>query len=268
MKKYFILFTIIFVLFSCSEFQRLLKSGDPELKYTRAVEFFERGDYMRAQTLFYDVRLYFRGTDRAESLLFYVARTYLGQRDFVTAGERFRDYVRIYPNGRYVQEARFLIGYSFYRDSPDPRLDQTSTKRAIAEFQEFIDVHPENERVPEANALIDEMMNKLAFKELLNARLYYRLGTHLGNNYLSAVIVAQNALRNFPTTRYREDLSMVILEAKFKQAVLSVAERRQERYTETLDEAYSFINEFPDGRHRRQADRILREARRALDRFN
>ena len=268
MKKYFILFTIIFVLFSCSEFQRLLKSGDPELKYTRAVEFFERGDYMRAQTLFYDVRLYFRGTDRAESLLFYVARTYLGQRDFVTAGERFRDYVRIYPNGRYIQDARFLIGYAFYLDSPDPRLDQTSTRRAIEAFQEFVDIHPHSERVPEANTLMDEMMNKLAFKELLNARLYYNLGTHLGNNYLSAVIVARNALRNFPGTVHREDLSIIILEAKYRQAVLSVAERRQERYIETIDEAYSFINEFPDGTHRRHADRILRDARRAVGTLN
>jgi outer membrane protein assembly factor BamD len=86
----------------------------------------------------------------------------------------------------------------------------------------------------------------------------------LGNNYLSAVIVARNALNRFPTTRYREDLSIIVLEAKFQQALLSVEERREERYTETIDEAYSFINEFPDGRHRRQADRILRDARRVM----
>ena len=159
---------------------------------------------------------------------------------------------------------RFLIGYCYYLDSPDARLDQTSTRDAINELQEFVDIYPENERVPEANSLIEELRNKLAYKELLNARLYYNLGNYLGNNYLSAVIVAQNALENYPETTYREDLSMVILQSRYQQAVQSVAEKRQERFIETIDEYYSFINEFPEGKYRRQADRILREARKVV----
>ena len=264
MKKYFFLIASIFFLFSCSEYQRLLRSGDSELMFTRGVEFLERGDYMRAQTLFEEVRLYFRGTDRNETLMFNMGRALLGQRDYVGASDFFRHYVRNFPNGRYVREAQFMIGYALYLDSPDPRLDQTTTRDAIVAMQEFIDIFPYSERVPEANRLIDEMLEKLAYKELLNAQLYYNLGLHLGNNYLSAVIVSRNALNRFPGTRYREDFSLIIMNAKFRQAVVSVPERREERFLEAIEEAYSFINEFPDGIHRSRADRVLRDSRRAI----
>lgn len=264
MKKYPILFALILALFSCSEYQKLLKSNDAELKYTKAVDYFDKGDYMRAQTLFDEVTSYYRGTERSETLLNYIARSYMGQKDYYSASEYYKVYVRTYPKGKYVQEAKFMIGYCFYLDSPDARLDQSNTKSAIEALQEFVDIYPENERVPEANSLIDELKDKLAYKEFLNARLYYNLGNYLGNNYQSAVVVAQNALKNYPSTKYREDISMIILESKYQQAVQSIEERKQERYIETIDEYYSFINEFPEGKYRRQADKILRDARKVV----
>ena len=264
MKKYLILFAFIPALFSCNEYQKLLKSSDTELKYTKAVDYFDKGDYMRAQTLFDEVSTYYRGTERSEVLLNYIARSYMGQKDYYSASEYFKVYVRTYPKGRYVQESKFMIGYCYFLDSPDARLDQTATKNAIEALQEFVDIYPENERVPEANNLMDELKDKLAYKEYLNARLYYNLGNYLGNNYLSAIIVAQNALRDYPATQYREDISMIVLESKYQQAVQSIQERIQERYTETIDEYYSFINEFPTGKHRRQADRIFRDARKVV----
>ncbi|NDV47827.1 outer membrane protein assembly factor BamD [Paludibacter sp. 221] len=264
MKKYPILFVLVITLFSCSEYQKLLKSDDAELKYARAIEYFEKGDYMRANTLFDEVTAYYRGTERSETLLNYVARSYMGQKDYFTASEYYKAYVRTYPKSKYVQESKYMIGYCYYLDSPDARLDQTSTKNAIDALQEFVDIYPENEHVAEANRLIDEMKDKLAYKEYMNARLYYNLGNYLGNNYLSAVIAAQNALKNYPSTKYREDLSMIILESKYQQAVQSIQERLMERYMETIDEYYSFINEFPDGKHRRQADRIFRESKKIV----
>ena len=264
MKKYIISFVFVLTFFSCSEYQKLLKSSDVELKYTKAVEYFDKGDYMRAQTLFDGIASYYRNTERSETVLNYLARSYMGQKDYYLASEYYKTYVRTYPKGKYVQESKFMIGYCHYLDSPDARLDQTSTKNAIEALQEFVDIYPENERVPEANALIDEMKDKLAYKEYLNAKLYYNLGNYLGNNYMSAVISAQNALKNYPATKYREDLSMIILESKYQQAVQSFQEKMQERYIEALDEYYSFINEFPAGKYRRQADRILRDVRKVI----
>jgi len=86
----------------------------------------------------------------------------------------------------------------------------------------------------------------------------------MGNNYESAVISAQNALKKFPSTKYREELSMLILDAKYQQAVQSVEEKKIERYRSTIDEYYNYINEFPTGKSRKQADRIFNESKKIV----
>jgi len=265
MKKYsFLLFISLLLFASCGEYQKLLKSTDPELKYTKAIEYFEKGDFMRASTLFDEISTYFKGTDRSETVLNYMAKSYMGQKDYSTASEYYRTYVKTYPKGKYITEAKFMIGYCFYLDSPDPRLDQDATMKGIAALQEFIDLFPGSEKVQEAVKLIDELTNKLAYKEYLNAKLYFNLGNYLGNNYESAVITAQNALKKYPTNNYREQLALIVLDAKFQQAIQSVEEKRTDRYRSTIDEYYNFINEFPDGKFRKQADKIFNESKKIV----
>lgn len=264
MNKSILILIVASVLISCGEYQQLLKSTDPELKYTKAVEYFEKKDFMRATTLFDEVSKYYRGTERSEEVLNYLAGSYMGQKDYYTASEYYRTYVKTYPKGKYITDARFMIGYCYYLDSPDARLDQQATNDAITSFQEFLDLHPDSERVPEVNRLMDEMKDKLAQKELLSSRLYYNLGNYLGNNYLSAIITAQNALEEFPNNKYREELLFIVLQSKFEQAVQSVEEKKMERYRDTVDEYYNFINEHPEGEYRKQADRIFNEARKVV----
>jgi outer membrane protein assembly factor BamD len=258
----FLAIILISTLFSCSDYQKLLKSDDAELKYTKAVEYFDKGDFMRASTLFDEVSTYYKGTDRAESVLNYLAKSYMGQKDYYSASEYYKTYIKTYPKGKYTVESKYMIGYCYYLDSPDPRLDQTATINALAAFQEFIDIYPESERVPEANKLMDELNNKLSKKAYLNAKLYYNLGNYMGNNYLSAVITAQNALKKFPSTSYREDLIMLILNSKYEEAIQSIEEKKIERYRNAIDEYYNYINEFPTGKYRKEADRIFNDSKK------
>ena len=99
-------------------------------------------------------------------------------------------------------------------------------------------------------------------KEIDNAQLYYNLGNYLGNNYNSAVIVATNALKNYPYTKYKEQLQMIILKSKFQEAYQSVQEKKEERFRSVIDEYYSFINDYPDGKYRKEADNIYKIAER------
>jgi outer membrane protein assembly factor BamD len=263
-KTQFFLLLVVLTLFSCSNYQKLLKSDDAELKYTKAVEYFDKGDFMRASTLFDAIANYYKGTDRSETVLNYMARSFMGQKDYYSASEYYKTYVRTFPKGKYVVESKFMIGYCYYLDSPDARLDQTATYSAIAAFQEFLDIYPESDKVPQANKLLDELTNKLAYKSYLNAKLYFDLGNYLGNNYESAVISAQNALKKYPTTSYREELLMVILNAKYQQAVQSIEDKKPDRYRNAIDEYYNYINEFPNGKFHKQADKILNESKKIV----
>jgi len=266
MKKYFLVFSILIFLFSsCSEYQKLLKSTDIELKYNKAIEYFNNGDFARATTLFEDISSYYRGTDRSEDILNFLGQSYLGQKDYYTASNYYQTYLKSYPKGRYAENAKFLVGYCYYKDSPDPRLDQTATYQAIASFQEFLDLYPESNKVPQVNKLLDELHDKLAYKYYMNARLYYNLGNYMGNNYLSAVITAQNALKKYPSSSYRDDLSFLILQAKFAQAQQSIFAKKEERYQDTIDEYYSYINEFPNGKFKKQANNIFNDCKKAIN---
>ena len=106
------------------------------------------------------------------------------------------------------------------------------------------------------------MQDKLTLKQLQNAQLYYNLGNYMGNNYESAVIVARNAIKDYPYSKYKEDLEMLILKARYQEALNSVEERKADRFRDVLDEYYSFINNYPDSPKREEADNIQKIANR------
>lgn len=260
MGKYiFYIAFLIVALTSCSEYQNLLKSTDPELKYDKAVEFFSDRKFDKAITLFDDVAPYYRNSDRSELIINYLAKSYIEKKDFYSASEYYKTYAKSYPRGRYIQEARYMLGYCYYKDSPDVRLDQTNTILAINEFQNFINLYPDSERSIEASKLLNELNDKLAEKELINADLYYNLGIYMGNNYLSAVVTAENALKKYPATKHREDLTMIVLKSKYQQALYSEKSMLEQRLQATVDEYYSFANDFPNGKHIKEATRIFKE---------
>ena len=82
----------------------------------------------------------------------------------------------------------------------------------------------------------------------------------MGNNYESAVIVARNAIKDYPYSKYKEDLELLVLKARYQEADLSVDERKADRFREVIDEYYSFINNYPDSPNRHEAENIFKIA--------
>lgn len=264
-KKGLFILLLMVVLAGCGDYQKLLKSRDPEEKYQAALRYFNEKQYVKAQTLLDDVSSYYKGTERSEDVLAYLARCYMGQKDYASATEYYRAYTRNYPKGKYATEAYFQLGHCQYLDSPDARLEQEITRNAIAAFTQFVELYPESPYAEQAYREMSEMYDKLAQKELYSAKLYYNLGTYLGNNYLSCEIVCKNALKNFPSNKYQEDFSWLILQAKYQQMVNSFENLKLERARDAQDEYYNFITEFPSSRHRKEADRMLVQIRKVTN---
>ncbi|MFO8002543.1 MAG: outer membrane protein assembly factor BamD [Marinilabilia sp.] len=264
MRKLLVLLAIA-LLASCSEYQKILKSTDYDLKYEKALEYYEEGDYMRASTLLEDVISVYMGTSRAEEAHYKYAQSLYNMEDYISAVHHYREFVDKYPNSEYLEDAQFMIGASYYELSPKPRLDQTNTHNAIEALELFNNLFPESEKVSEANEMLDELEDKLVYKSYLSARLYYNLGTYMGNNYQSAVITARNSLDEFPETKYREELSFLILDSLYIQAMNSVEEKEEERLRETLDEYYAFINEFPESSYMKEANQIFEDVHSLLE---
>ena len=265
MKKN-ILITLLaaLLLSSCGEYNKLLKSTDYEYKYEAAKNYFAKGQYNRAATLLNELIAILKATDKAEESLYMLGMSYYNQNDYQTAAQTFTQYYNVYPRGTFTELARFHAGKALYLDTPEPRLDQSGTYNAIQQLQMFLEYFPNSAKKDEAQNMIFALQDKLVMKEYLSAKLYYNLGNYLGNNYESCVITAQNALKDYPYTNMREDLSILILRAKYEMAVFSVEDKREERYREAVDEYYAFKNEFPESKYMKDADRIFKEAQKIL----
>ncbi|MCD8193801.1 MAG: outer membrane protein assembly factor BamD, partial [Tannerellaceae bacterium] len=155
--------------------------------------------------------------------------------------------------------------YGLYLSSPDPRLDQAQTYDAINQLQLYLEYYPQSERASQAQDILFELQEKLAYKELMAVRLYYNLGTYMGNNYQASVITAENALKNYPYSKYREEYMYYMIRSKYELALVSVEERLQGRYRDVVDEYYTYMNEYPEGKYVRQVQRYFDYASRRIN---
>ena len=259
---------LLCALTSCGEYNNVQKSTDYEYRYEVAKAAFVEGKYGTAASLLTDLLGVMKGTQNGEESLYMLAQAEFENRDYETASNYFKKYCQTYSKGIYVEQARYYAALALYRQIPDVRLDQSNTWDAIKEFQNFIDYYPYSPLKESAQQRITEMQDVLVEKEYLAAKLYYDLGDYMnncaygGSNYEACVVTAENALKDFPyaTSERREAISLLILQSKYQLARKSVEEKRVERYRDTIDEYYSFVNDFPESRHIAEAKRIFKNA--------
>lgn len=257
---------LLVALSGCSnQYNIVYKSQDYDYKYEVAKQCYVAGKYTQCYQLLGDLTMVLKGSTQAEECLMLNAMCYYRIGDYETAVIYFDRYVKSYPRGEYAELARYYSGKSQYMQSPDSRLDQTSTYSAITQLQSFLEFYPYSERCAEVNDMIYQLQDRLVRKEYDAAKLYFNLGSYTGNctqggnNYEASIITAENALRAYPYTSMREDLYMLILRARYQLAINSVEEKMDTRLTETIDEYYGFKNEFPESKYTAEADHIFRQ---------
>ncbi len=241
MRQSFV-FILLLVLFlsSCGEYEKLLKSTDYELKLTKMEEYYEQGKYTKASELINQIIPVYRATDKAEKLTWINAQCYLNMGDYMMAGVEFDNYAEMYAYGEHLEEAVFMDAMCKYYLSPRPELDQQYTREAIEGFQIFIGRFPESPKVQDASKYINELSERLAMKELLSARLYYNM-----KEYKAAIVSLENSINKYTASKYREEMMFLKLNSMYLYAENSIPSKKIERYQETLDEYFAFIEEFP-----------------------
>lgn len=257
---------------SCSEYSNVLKSNDYEYRYEAAKALYADGHYRQAAELFSLLLAPLKGTSYGEESLYMLGESNLKAKDYESAVMFFKKYYQLYPKGSYMELSRYNTGYALYKQTPDIRLDQSSTMEAIKEFQNFLDYCPETTLKEQAHQIIYDMQDKLVQKEYQSAKLYYDLGTYTlnciygGNNYEACVVTAQNALKDYPyaSANLREELSILTLRAKYHLARQSVEERRLERFRDAIDEYYAFQNDYPESKYLKEATSIRNYSERVV----
>jgi outer membrane protein assembly factor BamD len=245
---------------SCNDFQKVVKSTDYEFKVKKAKEYYDKKEFGRSSQLYQELVNIYRGTNRADQIYYYLAQSFDGLKDYQLASHYFRLLIKEFPRSSYNEESQYMIGYCLYLDSPNPRLDQKTTQEAIDAFQLFLNIFPTSTRVVEANQLIDKLREKLVYKSYLSGKLYYDL-----QDYRAAVISLTNSLKEYPDSKYREELMFYLLKSKYLLGVNSVEEKKRERLNNVIDEYYTFVDEFPKSKYKKDADRFFGNVKKLMN---
>ncbi|HBE41303.1 MAG TPA: outer membrane protein assembly factor BamD, partial [Bacteroidales bacterium] len=194
-----------------------------------------------------------------EDLNWMNAQSFYKMKDYFSASSYFKAYLDQYSYGKYAEEAAFMAAMCDYNMSPRPELDQENTRAAIEGFSYFINKYHYSERVEECRKLIKELQERLVEKSYLSAKLYYDMQA-----YKSAIVALNNSLKEYADTKYREEMMYLKLNSLFLYAENSMPDKQKERYQDTLDDYYSFMEEFPSSKYSRDVRRIYQTTGRFL----
>lgn len=232
---------LLFTLGSCkSKYEKLKASNDNAKKYSEAIKLYNKREYTKALGLFDDLVTRYRGHEGAEDLFYYNAYANYKLKDYTAAGYHFKSFAETYPSSPRAEECRFMYAYCLYLDSPIYSLDQSNTTKAIEGLQLFINLYPKSDRVAEASKLIQTLRDKLENKAYANAKLYLTIG-----DFQAAVIAFGNTLRDYPDTKYAEELEYLTIKAQYEYARHSREDFQEDRYTLAITYADQFTEKYP-----------------------
>jgi outer membrane protein assembly factor BamD len=230
---------------SCrSKYEKLKLSNNSQAKMQEGIKLYNKKEYTKALGLFETLVTTFRGREGAEELFYLYAMCNYKLKDYTAAAYSFKQFADTYPSNQHAEEARFLTAYCYYLDAPNYTLDQDNTLKAIDRLQLFINLYPKSDRVAEANKLIQELHERLEEKAYANAKLYFTL-----TEYQSAVIAMNNALRDYPDTKYAEELEFLIVRAQYLYSTRSRQDKQEERFNLAITGADDFATKYPKSKY-------------------
>ena len=259
---FFVLVTFVALLSSCDNYTKIAKKGSIEQKYEYAIKAYEKGQYSRALPLLEELITVYRGTANGEKVLYYYAYSNYNTGDYILAGYHFKNFAKSFPASPKTEECLYMSAYCYYLTSPSYSLDQTDTRAAIREFQSFINQYPNSSRTAEANEIVSKLHNKLEIKAYEIAKQYYQVA-----DYKSSIVAIANVVKDFPDSKYVEELNFLLVKSHYLLALNSVDAKRPERLKNTFDAYLRFIDKFPQSTYLKDAEGIYLSALKLKEKY-
>lgn len=249
----------ILSLSACHGYNDLLKSTDYDAKYNAAVKYYEEGSYTRANQLFENLQLYYRGKDLAENINWYYSQSLMKQKDYYSASYQLVNFTRRYPYSQHAEEAAYQAAYCQYLESPEYSLDQTLTKGAIQALESFAEHYPSSVYLPQVNNYLDVLHNKLMQKDYEIAVGYYNV-----EQYHAAYVALNDFLNLYPDSPKREDAMFYILRSGYEYGINSRDDKVKERLQLVVDDFDKFSTTFSKSKYINQAQKIYTNSKAKL----
>jgi outer membrane protein assembly factor BamD len=240
---------VVFILSSCNQFNKVLKSKDYEYKLKVADQMFNDKKYHEAQQLYEELYPIYKGTDKFEEIYYKDAYCFYYMKEYKDAENFFKGFLEVFPNSPKAEEVDYLQALCSYEQSLKVELDQTTTTKAIGMMQTFINTHPGSSKMKEATDIINICKGKLELKECRAADLYYKIG-----QYRAAALSYENVLNDYPESDQGDQYQLQIVKSYYEFAKLSVIGKQEERYEKVVSVYQDFADRFPDSKLLKEAE--------------
>jgi outer membrane protein assembly factor BamD len=268
-KTPLVLLVILAVLLTaCNrKFMKLQKNGTEMQKYTAAVDYFSQKDYYHAGLLFEEIIPILQGDTAVEKAHIFNAYCQYYEKQYQLASYKFKTFYDTYNRSPYAEEAYYMYAYSLYKDSPRYNLDQTSTSSAIDAMQNFINEYPSSKFVEQGTASIIDLRQKLELKAYERAKLYFSTSGVSIANYKAAVVAINNFAREYPDSKFNEELAFIKVQSQHDLAKVSFESKQKERFTDVLKYYEEFVDLYPQSTYLKQAEKLYTFAQTELERI-
>lgn len=213
----------------------------PEDRLAYAIKLYQEEDYEEAVKEFDALILQYPGSSIMDDAQYYLALTRFQREEYILAAYQFSKLIKSMPSSEFLADAQFMLADCYYELSPNFTLDQQYSKKAIEEFQVFIDVFPLNEKVAEAEKKIGELNDKLAMKEYEAAYIYNKM-----EYYDAALKYYDSVLEIYHDTKYAP--------LALYNKINILLERKKD--SEALTEAQKFLSKYPQHENYSDVEKI------------
>jgi len=211
---------------SCSSSgESKIVTDNPETAYLLAKSNYDKKEYIDAIDDFNLIKLKFSGSSIIDKAVYYLGMSYLKREEYILAEYEFETVIKSYPSSKFSEDSRYNLALCYYLLSPKYNLDQTYTRYAITEFQNFLEIYPKSKYSPEAEKRITELKNKLAFKMYKSAEMYFGLG-----KYKSAIVYDNFILDEYFDSDYADDALYGKIQALMKKKLYEEAKTEITRF--------------------------------------
>ena len=253
--------TLSFVI-SCSEYNKVLKGSDYNLKFDKAIEYYKNDQCYKSLPLLEELMSYFRMTSKGEDVYYYYAKNQYCMGDFYLAGYYFKRFVKNFPQSSRVEECAFNSAVCLMMNSPDYYLDQSESYKAIDEFQLFLSKYPNSFLVDSCNNMVANLRARLERKSFEKGKLYFRM-----EKFRSAIIALNTTILEFPNTQYKEEVLYLILKSNYLFAINSVLSKKVERFEESIKSYYTFVDSFKNSKFANEAESFYLSSLKELEKL-
>ncbi len=165
-----------------------------------------------------------------------------GSGNYVLAVASLREFLTLYPSHPRADFAQFLVAEAYYKQKNSPDRDQSSTRKALGEYERLLDLYPGSPEVEKARTRIRECRASLARSEYL-VGWFYQKGRQA---WRSAILRYEGVLADYPDYDRLDEVLFRLSEC------LDAAGRR----AEALPLLDRLLGEYPESSYAGQAQKL------------